>query len=127
MLLRCRTAEPTPEQREHLGSAIRKGESLHLELGEEYVALGLEVWKGIVWIDFAENDRTVISAPLFLFDIIDGRVSEHWIVRALEDGTVRLWPELLFERAFHDRLSNGEEPLQSRFIELRREMEAEAR
>ena len=127
MLLRCRATEPTLEQRSELGPGIRTDESFHLSIGEEYVALGLEFTNGIAWVDFAENNRTVISAPLFLFDIIDGQVSENWTVRRHADGTMRFWPDLFYERAFHDRLSNGEEPLVSRFVELRREMEAEAR
>jgi hypothetical protein len=95
--------------------------------GEEFVALGLEFWKGALWVDIAENDRTVVSAPLCLFDIIDGRLSQHWEARRAENGALRLWPLLFFERAFHDRLSNGDPQLVAQFEGLRREIEAEAR
>lgn len=127
MLLRCINSVPTPDQQRRLETTMLPGESFHLVVGEEYVALGLEVWYGVVWVEIAENERTVTSAPLFLFEIIDGQLSQHWTARQENEGLVRLWPELFFERAFHDRLSNGDPQLVSRFAELRRTLESEAR
>ena len=72
MLLRCIASEPTQEQEQELKAGFGGGETFHVTPGDEYVALGLEYWKGLLWVDLAENDRTVTSAPIFLFDIIDG-------------------------------------------------------
>lgn len=127
MLLRCINNVPSSDQQKALEATMLPGETFHLTVGDEYVALGLEVWKGLVWVEIAENERTVTSAPLFLFEIIDGQLSQHWTARQQPDGLVRLWPELFYERAFHDRLSNGAPELVSRFVELRRILEAEAR
>lgn len=127
MLLRCVASTPTHEQEMELGDALVAGETFHLTPGEEYVALGLEFWRGVLWIDFAENDRTLTSAPLFLFELIDGQLSRQWEARRSENGALRLWPPLFFERAFHDRLSNGDPQLVEQFVSLRRELEAEAR
>jgi hypothetical protein len=127
MLLRCISARLTSSQADALAGVVRPNEDFHLEVGAEYVALGLEFWRGAVWADIWENDRTVISAPLSLFEIVDGQLSARWIARTSEEGAFRLWPELFYERAFHDRLSNGEPMLVDRFVALRREMEAEAR
>lgn len=99
----------------------------HLREEEEYLALGLEVWRGVVWVDISENDRTVSSVPLLLFEVVDGQVSGYWELRTTNDGGFRLWPSLFYERAFHDRLSNGDPELLRQFLELRRLMEAEAR
>lgn len=127
MLLRCIAVEPTPEQRALVRPPVLQNQAYHLECGGEYVALGVEVWAGVTWVDIAENDRTVVGVPLFLFEILDGQLSSRWIARTDEDGSVTFWPDLFYERAFHDRLSNGEPALVERFVELRRELEAEAR
>jgi hypothetical protein len=127
MLLRCVAIAPTHEQLKELGETWGLSETLHMTPGDEYVALGLEFWKGVLWVDIAENDRTVVSAPLFLFEIIDGQLSRHWDARREQNGALRLWPQLFFERAFHDRLSNGDPQLVAQFEALRMEIEAEAR
>ena len=127
MLLRCANTTLSLDQQKRLGDRILPGEVFHLVAGDVYVALGLEVWNGVVWVEIAENERTVTSSPLFMFEIVDGQPSQHWTVRQEDEGAVRIWPELFFERAFHDRLSNGEPQLVSRFAELRRTLEAEAR
>lgn len=127
MLLRCINNAPSADQLTALKTSMLPGETFHLTVGEEYVALGLEFWNGLVWVDIAENERTVTSAPLFLFEIVDGQLSQYWSTRQQADGLVRLWPELFYERAFHDRLSNDAPELVGRFNELRRLLEAEAR
>src|SRR5262245_46593526 len=127
MLLRCRAEQPSPAQRQLLGGEFLAGQEYHLVLGHEYVALGIEVWRGVVWVDIAENDRTVVPVPLFLFHVVDASVSQYWVARLDEDDHLTLWPQLFYERAFHDRLSNGERGLMQAFASLRREIEAEAR
>lgn len=125
MLLRCVQANLSDADRARLGPGTDFG--FHLEVGELYAALGLEFVNGLAWVDLSENDRTVIAVPMILFEIVDGRIPDCWEARNGPDASLSLWPRLFYERAFHDRLSNGDPVLEAEFGRLRRELEAEAR
>lgn len=106
----------------------------NLDQGKEYLVLGIMIYPGgpygcvpLLQID-AFGSGTILSYPLTLFRITDERVSRYWQTHFdPEDGTLMLWPELFYTRAFIDRLSNGEEELEKRYRELWRLMEAEHR
>jgi hypothetical protein len=119
MRLRCVSEQLTAAQRVALGSYYREGQQFPVLMGELYTPLGLSFWNGVAWVDLAENDRTVSPVPLFLFEVLEGTIPTEWELKLGEDGSVTIWPQLFYERAFHDRLSNGEPSLVERFRQLR--------
>lgn len=123
MRVKCINNELTDELHRAEGSEWR-GRKLPVVVGESYPVFGLTWWKGLVWLEIAENDRTVSSVPLSCFEIEDDRVPGEWRIRASTDEHLTLWPELFYERAFHDRLSNGATELVEAFRDLRRRMES---
>lgn len=47
------------------------------------------------------------SIPALLFELVDRRVSKHWVARQDDDGALLLWPEAFYSDFFHDDLSEG--------------------
>jgi hypothetical protein len=95
--------------------------------GQEYTVFGLGVWDGITWVEIELSTEVVVSVPLFLFEILDGRPSRLWDVRLHEDGALTLWPPAFYEQYFHDRLSDGVEKAVRDFRTLKRTIEGEDR
>lgn len=58
-------------------------------------------------IEIIDDNGSLSSIPLFLFNIIDPSPSSHWKLSCERDGTLKLWPEEFYEPYFHDDLSNG--------------------
>ncbi len=71
-------------------------------VGAEYVVLALAQSEGTWYATFEHHEREMpVSAPLALFDIIDGRVPSCWNVRA-RDGGIALQPLELDDEFFCD-------------------------
>ena len=70
-----------------LGPAYRRGrQSFGLIVSEEYLVFGLRILDGQPWVDIANDTREpryLFSAPLCLFEIIDGSVPALWVARVV--------------------------------------------
>ncbi|MDT8442638.1 MAG: hypothetical protein RQ723_13445 [Desulfuromonadales bacterium] len=108
MRVQCVATIPSSEQVEQLGEAYREGFTAYpVHEGLEYIALGIGVWGGIVWVEVAMETEAVVSVPMFLFRITDPSPSSLWEIRLHADGALTLWPREFYEDFFHDRLSEG--------------------
>lgn len=108
MRVLCIAATPTAEQARQLGTAYLGPKQVFGTAGQEYLVYGLTVSQGIVWIEISPDHRFLISAPLFLFEVKDPRVSALWELRAESHGLVRIWPAAFFEEFFHEDLAADE-------------------
>jgi hypothetical protein len=98
-----------------------------VERGTEYVVLGLTIENGVVSVEVEVGPRTVVSAPLSLFEVLDAHASSLWVLRLQGDGDLTLWPELFYSDSFHDRLSDDKEPERTSFESIRELLTREAR
>lgn len=123
MKVRCISTEPTREQAEQLGPYFRSGVTKYpVDIGVEYLALGVGSWDGIAWVELAMPTEVVVSVPLFLFEITDPRPSALWEVRIHKDGALTLWPRAFYEEFFHDRLSDGDPEMVAALRHIQRAM-----
>lgn len=108
MRVRCIAEEPNADQVILLGSQFQPGRTVYpVTAGEEYAVLGLGVWDGVLWIEIEMQAEVVVSVPLFLFAIVDGKPSRLWEGRLHADGAFTLWPPSFYQETYHDRLSDG--------------------
>jgi len=77
-------------------------------LGEVYAVFGIEVFKGIPWVQVEVARDEIIPAPLALFSIVDPAIPDLWEARL--DGADRLimWPAAFFTPGFHELVYNGD-------------------
>ncbi len=97
MIVKCISESPTESQSLWLGPGFSRNHASGVVLGRQYFVLGLlinvssqSMGKG-AWVEILmEPDiPTVISAPLFLFDVEDARVSRYWEV-SVSEGVIAL-------------------------------------
>jgi hypothetical protein len=56
--------------------------------------------------EITDNYGNLISAPIDIFDVADGRIPDIWRIEKREDA-VLLWPEVFLNKFFFDDLSEG--------------------
>jgi len=132
MKVKCVQAYPTPEQIAKLGPDFLKRQTFGVTVGEEYLVLGLQFQinstlfgTGVV-IQFINDDGHIGFAPLYLFEIIDGRPSKYWEARFWEDGSLTLWPTSFYREYYHDDLSEDVPEVVEDFKRVRALLESEA-
>ena len=85
--VRCIATYPNAEQIEKLGICFYEDQTFHLSVGREYIVFGLRFEvdsEGMgtgPWVDLISDYGHLSSAPLYLFEITDGRVSRYWDAR----------------------------------------------
>jgi len=108
MRVRCVALLPTPEQGERLRPMFHPGkQEFGLELGREYLVLGLAVWDGEPWVQIPSKSGYVLHVPLCLFEVVDGRIPALWVLRVSEDGSFTLWPPSFYREYYFDDLIEG--------------------
>lgn len=98
-----------------------------LQVGSEYVAMGLGFWENKVWVEIATLGGFLISVPLDEFDVVHASVSVYWSLRILPDQSVLLWPEEFYREAFQADLADGEPDAVRDFKRVRALIESEDR
>jgi hypothetical protein len=78
-------------------------------------------------VDIASDSGYLYPVPLCLFEVIDGRVSQHWQVRQYEDGDLTLWPPSFYREYYHDDLIEGVPEVVDDFRRVRIQIEDENR
>ena len=92
-------------------AAQAKGLSGHLQVGKEYVVLGISHdTRSEYWIthllELPDELGGCTYAPLCLFEITDPRPSIFWKAKII-DNDLTLWPPEFYREFFHDDLSEG--------------------
>lgn len=127
MIVRCIRTDPPDSLIGRLRPHYVPGKTSFLvEVDTEYVVLGLSDVAGAIWLEVEVGPRTIVSAPLALFTVVEPHASSYWVLRCQADG-VTLWPELFYSEAFHDRLSDDKEPERRQFESLRELLLREAK
>lgn len=113
MRVKCISTYPTQEQIDKLGEGFYPNQDFHLTVGKEYLAIGIQFeigspkWGTGAWIQLVSDYGRLSFAPLCLFEITDGRLSQLWVTRLWEDGSVSLWPSSFYREYYHDDLSEA--------------------
>lgn len=74
--------------------------------------------------EVADDYGNIVSVPLDIFDIVEDRVSNTWLVRRRGDS-IFFWPELFFQQFFFDDLSEGEPGVVQAFRSIKKAIESE--
>jgi hypothetical protein len=126
MLLRCTATLPTLPQSVRLGRYFKAGaQEFPVEIGREYMAFGLRLWGSGAWADIEVDAGYLVSVPLCLFEVVDGKVSEMWKIRMHDDGDIDLLPEAFHSQYFHDDLIEGVASARMSFNEVKRQLLAD--
>jgi hypothetical protein len=76
-------------------------------VGRLYVVYGLRLWGSGVWIDIESDVGYLVTVPLCLFELADGRLPAIWAARVDEDGDIALLPEAFHAAYFMSDLADG--------------------
>lgn len=108
MLVVCRREAPTLPDARRLGRHYRAGEQqFPVVVGERYRVYGLRFWVGAPWVDIETNLGYLLTVPLALFDVVDGKVPDIWELRVDAEGDIALLPMAFFDEYFFDDLFEG--------------------
>lgn len=129
MIVRCKALEPTKEQMLLLGSFYERGRTDYaLVLGKTYLVLGLFVSPGgLIWVDIPADGGWPQTVPLFVFEVVDSKVSRYWDVFYSSEGSLSLEPAPFHESTFASRVADNQpeaELVYKQYCEL---LEMEAR
>src|SRR4051812_31909625 len=106
MKVRCISTEATPEQAKKIAKLHIPGR-YGISIGEVYVVYSITIIEGIMWGDILSNSvRHLISVPIFLFEILDNRISQYWEIKIEDTGEILFWPHEFYKPYFHDKLSD---------------------
>ena len=131
MRILCLSSSPSSEQIAAFGEGYFCTQSFHVQPGTTYTVLGLtfyvrsQLYGTGVTAEIADDDGHLVTVPLCLFEIVDGRASRHWVVRAWDDGTTALWPASFFSEFYRDDLSEGVSEATMEYERVRGQIEAE--
>lgn len=81
-------------------------QSFSLKIDKEYLVYGISILGGIAWVQLERSGTLLAYNPLYLFHIIDGRVSKYWEVRYYENGDLTIWPSSFYKEFYHSDLAN---------------------
>jgi len=100
--------------------------------GKEYVVLALSYAPSLNLnseypvIQIKDDSGYLYSHPLFLFNIVDDRVSKYWHIRFdRTDGWLKMWPESFYQEYYHDDLSNDVIEIEKDFKRVSKLLEEE--
>ena len=114
------------------GEGYFKDQSFHVQAGATYTVLGLtfhirsNLYGTTATVEIADDEGHLATVPLCLFEVVDDRISRHWIIRSWDDGTVALWPRSFFSEFYRDDLSEGMPDVAADYERVKRLIEAEA-
>jgi hypothetical protein len=124
--IKCNNLVPNEKQAKQLGDYYYPGkQDFYLNLGREYVVFGIRILNGMPWVDLVSDTNYLFPAPLCLFEITDGRVSQYWETRVSKDGNLLIWPRSFYREYYHDDLLEGVQDVVEDFERVRAMIEAE--
>lgn len=113
MRVRCASTAPGQLLLTQLGSGYDADRVYDLEIGREYVVVGLtfpsiSAHMGVgVWVQYSPDRKMIHHAPICLFEIVDGTPSSQWKVRMEQDGSVFVCPPNFYRPFYHSDLADG--------------------
>jgi hypothetical protein len=113
MVVKCRSDKQIEAQAQDIDEQPCNAKTFNLVESREYVVLGLTIFtrpesdRSGAWVTVLMEPEipTIIAAPLYMFEVLDPRASQHWEVKVSASGAVRLWPSSFFADYYHDDLS----------------------
>jgi hypothetical protein len=100
----------------------------NVTIGRQYLVYGLQFNKdGSTYIEHLSDSGNLSEAPLDLFKIKDGKVSQYWQMKIWEDGNITIWPPSFYKEYYHDDLSEGIEENVQDFASITKLLEEEQR
>jgi len=115
-----------------LGPDYYRKQAFHIHGDGTYTVLGLtfhirsNLYGSGVTVQIDDDYGRLASVPLCLFEIVDDRMSSHWVARQWADGTVAMWPPSFFIDFYYDDLSEGVDEIVRDHARVKQELEAEA-
>lgn len=130
MVIKCISNKPTTEQKKLLPLVYSKSD-FHITKDQHYIVLGISFlfhktegrWSVV---EIISDYGHLSHVPLFLFEVVDARVSKFWRIKIYDEYEITLWPELFYQEYFHDDLSENRVDLVREFAFVRRLIENEA-
>ncbi|SRR5579885_2378014 len=119
------------EQRVALAVTIRGNPRYQITVGKIYVVLSISLIDNSIYFGHSpifhvvDDAGRLVPVPSCLFEIVDGRVSQHWEARAGGHFGLRLWPPEFYSEYFHDELSEGNEATVAIFRKVYEKIRAE--
>ncbi len=113
MIIKCLYEYPSEEHIARLGPSFHRSQAFGLTVGREYVVVGLysyidsSLYGTGLYVEYVDDDGTLLQSPILLFEIVDARLSQFWQMRVWEDGSFTARPPSLECEYYHDRLSDG--------------------
>lgn len=108
MIVQCTSSIPTPPQAERLGRYYQPGrQEFPVALDHEYLVFGMRIWGQAAWVDIESDAGYLVTVPLCLFRIVDGRVSALWEARVDADGDLSFLPPSFYQEYYIDDLIEG--------------------
>ena len=118
----------TEPQRLALGFRVWEDPHFQISAGRTYTVLGLtakpDYMAGAV-VQICDDADRCAFVPICLFTIVDGRASEFWRARLLNEHGLALWPEEFYVDYFHESLADGERSPTEVFERVRAKLEQE--
>lgn len=112
-----------------LGAEGRVKLTLFLGAGNEYTVYGLSLHRessiyrgGTLVCKVVDDYGNLTSAPIDIFDVVDGAMPKEWRIEKRFDG-VFMWPDLFHREFFFDDLSEGVPECVAEFRSLKSKME----
>jgi hypothetical protein len=103
MKIRCVSTTISEEQAHQLDieQHVNRDYRGFVVIGKEYTVYGLSIRGQGIWVEMlGEGFAFPVSAPLCLFEIVDGRVSKYWEARN-KDGWFTLWPPSFYSNPYY--------------------------
>ena len=77
--------------------------------GQNYLVYGIAILGGEPWVYILSSSNYLRPVPLCLFEIVDSRVSQHWIVKNNSDGGIEIsCPSIINNPYYLDDLSEND-------------------
>jgi hypothetical protein len=131
MQIVCKAGKATPAQKEIMGLPYSNSD-FDITEGVTYLVFGMTIdmrenKNSVCFIQILSNGGHLITAPLFLFDITDNRVSRYWELKISSEGFLTLWPPSFYREYYHDDLFEEVDEVVKDFNLVRKSMEDEYR
>jgi hypothetical protein len=129
MLAICTSVTSTLEQKELMGKPYSHSD-FHISEGRKYVIFGLTFTSNgtksnVCFLQIISDYGHLISVPIFLFDIVDKKVSKYWELKIFQDKGIALWPPSFYKEFYHDDLFEGVDEIVKDFKVVKANIEAE--
>ncbi|MBN8666409.1 MAG: hypothetical protein J0M30_02830 [Chitinophagales bacterium] len=110
MVIRCTSKDLQINEKELLPVEFVTSE-FHITPEKKYIVFGVTILsiknQPVCLVQHISDYGHLVTTPLFLFEILDARVSKHWDMRIHEDGSITFWVPSFYKQYYHDDLFEG--------------------